>query len=268
MSTAFVGALRFEWVRMRSLRATWVLLGLACLAGGLIAMYYAQGVRSGERSLNAPGTVADLVFGAGFGAPASVTALCAGLMGVLAGGQDHRHGTARTGFLAVPRRGIWFAARLTVVAVLAVVAALASAAVALGVTAQRLGRSWDPWALTRGDLPRILAGHLLLTVLTALLGVGLAGLLRGILPAAVLLLMLPLFVEPGVADALRRSSGGWSSTLVDHLPFTSGHQMLDTAAGAMTHTFAAPAFLGAATMWILVLVCVAGAAAALVKRDA
>jgi ABC-2 type transport system permease protein len=268
MSTAFVGALRYEWWRMRSLRTTWLLLGLACATNAAIAGYYAQRVRSGTRSLTDLHTLADVLCGAGFAAPASATALCAGLIGVLAGGQDHRHGTGRASLLAVPRRGVLFAARLTVLAVLAAVAALVALCGAFAVAAQRLAPVWSVSVLTRPGLARVICGFIVLSILTALLGLGLAGLLRRLLPAAALLLATPLLIEPGVTEVLRRGWPTWSSSVVEYLPFTAGHRLLDLPAGGGSEIFATPALVGGATFSALAAIGPPATAALLVRRDA
>ena len=38
MPTAFKGAVRHEWIRLRSLRTTWLLLFAAMISNGLIAL--------------------------------------------------------------------------------------------------------------------------------------------------------------------------------------------------------------------------------------
>jgi hypothetical protein len=163
---------------------------------------------------------------------------------------------------------VLFAARLSVLAVVAVAAAVMALCAAFAVAAQRLEPAWSVTVLTRPGLARVLAGFVVLTVLTALLGLGLAGLLRRMLSAAALLLALPLLIEPGATDVLRNDSPSWLSNVVEYLPFTAGHRLLDLPAGGGSEFFATPALVGGATFSVLAAICAAGTAALLVRRDA
>jgi hypothetical protein len=231
MSTGLSGALRHEWIRLRSLRTTWLLLFAAMLSNGLIALAVTTDMHNGTRSPADPENIISVLTGASGVAPASITALLAGVLGALAGGQDYRHRTMHATLLAVPRRGVLFSAKLTVVTTWAVLFAGASFGTSYAVAVVRLGQNWASTSLSDPSVHRPLLGYLALTVLTAWLGAGLAGIFRRVSAAAFVLVALPLLVEPGVIWLLRRHTGSWVDTLADHLPFTAGQQMINLPGG-------------------------------------
>jgi ABC-2 type transport system permease protein len=269
MSTALPGALRHEWLRLRSLRTTWLLLFAAMISNGLIALAVTTDMHNGTRSPADPENIVSVLTGASGVAPASITALLAGVLGALAGGQDYRHRTLHATLLAVPRRGVLFSAKLTVVTTWAVLFVGTSFATSYAVAVARLGRNWASTSLSDPSVHRPLLGYLALTVLTAWLGAGLAGIFRRVSAAAFVLVALPLLVEPGVIWLLRRHTGSWVDTLADHLPFTAGQQMINLPGGdgPGNNLVVLGAVAGGLTFLALVVAATVLSGALLVSRD-
>ncbi len=230
MTRTFLGALRHEWIRLRSVRATWVLFLGALIAAGLVAWVVARDVTSGGQSLNDPEAVVSLLTGSSGVGPLSFTALFAGLIGVLALGGDYRHGTMGTTLTAVPRRGVLLTAKLLVIAAFAALTALLSIGVAYAASRSEIGAAFDTSLFWTADTERALAGFVALVVLTGLFGVALAGLVRSIPIAAVVLVGLPLLLEPVLIWALSDDGLG-AGNIAAYLPFTAGAQMVNLPGG-------------------------------------
>ena len=74
----FIGALRYEWIRLRSVRSTWVLVVAAMAAAGLVAWIVAREIVRGEEFLSDPETVVSMLTGSSGVGPLSFPALFAG----------------------------------------------------------------------------------------------------------------------------------------------------------------------------------------------
>lgn len=229
MTRTFVGALRHESIRLRSVRSTWVLFIGALAAAGLVAFVVARDISSDGQSLNDPEAVVSLLTGSSGVGPLSFTALFAGLVGVLALGQEYRHGLMQTTLTAIPRRRTLLLAKLVVVALFAAITATLSIGVAYAVGRAEIGTAFDLSLLDDGSTPRAIGGFVALVVLTSLFGVALAGIVPSIPVAAVVLIALPVLVEPLLIQGLGEVSGG--GAVASHLPFTAGAQMVNLPFG-------------------------------------
>ncbi|HEX3826625.1 MAG TPA: hypothetical protein VHV82_05060 [Sporichthyaceae bacterium] len=270
MKATMVAALRYEWLRTRSVRSTWGLLVGLAVVNGLATLSIAQEFLNGSRSLALPDDVLRLLTGGSIVGSVSAVTLLAGLIGVLVGGQDQRRGMSSTTLLAIPRRGVLFGARLLVTACWAMVAAVAALAVSYVVAWERLGARWGTGVITRGHVVAALAGQVVLSVLTAILGLGLVTLLRRTVLAAVALLSLPLLIEPAVHRTLLHDSGaGWARSVVDYLPFRAASSMvhLVSVQGGGSTLWNSSASLGGALFLVLVAAALAAGGAMLLNRD-
>src|SRR4051794_40212610 len=100
-------ALRYEWVRLKTLRSTWWLTGLAVLATALLALT-ALGVHEGPLTVEDYGNVITqpgLFF----------SSIFLSLIGTFSMGHEYRYGTIRPTLSAVPRRSHLMAAKVAVV---------------------------------------------------------------------------------------------------------------------------------------------------------
>jgi hypothetical protein len=112
----FSHAARMEWIKLRSLRSTWVTLALT--VAGAMAIAVAVGV-------NTEDAAADLTNNALAGV--SLGLLAVGVLGVLVITGEYSSGTIRTTLAAIPSRGLLLAAKTAVFGVVALAAGEAAA---------------------------------------------------------------------------------------------------------------------------------------------
>ena len=131
-----VDALRYEWVRIRTIRSTWWLTGAAFVIGVGVALLLA--IVFGNEFNDTPPTGADLD---GLG-PVVVTQLAAtgeipslvgfllAIVGIFAWGHEYRHGMVRASLTALSSRSSLYVAKFLVVGAWVVVTQLATMVVA------------------------------------------------------------------------------------------------------------------------------------------
>lgn len=227
------GALAQEWVRLRTLRSTWLLSAaslavtlLAAVAFTLTAGSTTAG-RSASTGSGGPTVLGDQQsFAQVLSAAAQLTPLLMGLLGVFAFGHEYRHGTIRPTLTSVPRRPAVAAAKLLGVTLWsAVVGAVCVAASAVVVAVLGGGRFAPGVGFTDGPTARVAAGTVLYVVLIALLGLGLGWLFRNIPAAVSLLFVLPLVAEPIVRAILSIHALHSIAGIGRFLPFGAGAQL-------------------------------------------
>ncbi len=252
---------RSEWIKLRSLRSTWVMLAAVLLATvglGAIAAASTTGAVEGPDDGGGPGggdALSTVLSGAG------LAIVLVGVLGVLVGAREYSSGMIRSSFAAVPARLPVLVAKVVAFLVAVVPVALLGvvAAYLLGMAVLDAGDvATVPWS-DEGTARVVLgtAGYVV--------GIGLIGLALGLLlrstAGAISALLAGVLVLPTLAGALLPES--WDG-LLKYLPsnaasaFTSAvppESMLGVGAGAVV--FAA---------WIVVGL--AGAAVALTRRDA
>jgi ABC-2 type transport system permease protein len=223
-------ALRFEWTRIRTLRSTYWLTGLALLLSALVAGIVAWVMRGDTIGVGEGGII--LTGGSAF-SPLPFTAVFMGILGAFAFGHEYRHGTILATLAAVPRRGALAFAKCLVIAIWSLVVAAASVSLNWVVAWALAGESL---ALVDGAAGRALLGYLCYVVLWGLLGLGLASLLRNMPATLVILLVFPLVVEPVVSSLALLDAMAPVREYVHYLPFTAGN--------AMSQSVATPEFAG------------------------
>ncbi|GAB3157889.1 hypothetical protein GCM10027258_67820 [Amycolatopsis stemonae] len=157
-------ALAYEWVRVRSLRSTWLLLAGAGVLPFASGLYW--GLKRDLGTLDA--------FTSAFGLVDRLGALLVAAIGVAAFGLDHQHGTLATTRLVLRSPARIVAARSLVTAGLGLLGGLLM--VALTAAGVRTGGGALP--ADAGAAGRAAGAVVLLTVLSGLAGVALGGLLR------------------------------------------------------------------------------------------
>jgi ABC-2 type transport system permease protein len=240
--------LAFEWRRMRSLPATWVLVWL--VVGFALLADLAVGLGKLNEPVDAEGVAfhvaqRDLL----------VRWLVAAAIGAQAFGHDFRYGTIRPTLLAFPRRGQLLAGKVIasslVSAAAALAASVASIALLLALT------SWDRSVFADPRLWRSVALGIVTTGLVAALAVGLAALARGSgLPVVVIVLWAGV-VEPLTVVGLGGAAGV--------LPFLSLLQL--TAYTPVSQDLGSPGPLVWAVFPLYLAVILATAVLVLTKRD-
>jgi ABC-2 type transport system permease protein len=211
--TTFLDAVHFEWIKMRTVRASlWSLLAAAALMLG-IGLIAANQVKAGA---DAATVLYDLMGGVLFGQ----VAMCA--FGAMAATGEYATGTIATTFTAVPGRTRLLCAKALVVWVVATVAGLLTS-----FTALFAGTAALPAGITRPSLGSA-------TVLRAVVGLGLY---LGILAVFALALGLVLrssaaaitvatTITVAVPIALL-STGSLGKHLDEWWPTEAGRQILD-----------------------------------------
>ncbi|WP_433236769.1 ABC transporter permease [Streptosporangium sp. CA-135522] len=211
------GVLASEWLKLRSVRSTWYLLGVAVLFVALLAGFAFYVVSLWE---SLPGE-RQAAFRAA--PPERIVLLpvqiCAAVLGVLAITSEYATGTIRTSFAVVPRRGAVLAGKAAVVVAAALAAGQASVFATFFAGRAIVGdRPMSPGHLTAvtEEIPMLLASGLS-TVVVALVGLGLGTATRSAAGAVVALSGL-LFVLPTVAGVLPAPwSGRIGSVLLPNL---------------------------------------------------
>jgi ABC-2 type transport system permease protein len=245
-----IRALRMEWLRLRTLRSTWLItaLCLTCSAGLALAL----GLDGRDH--------VDLSLAASVlnpGQPSPIAVLF-GLLGVLAWGHDYRYGTIGPVLAVLPRRRELAMARVLVFTGFATGLALVTLALALGAGLAATGGALSAF-LTQAPVPRMMLGSVLLAVGTGWLGLACGAWLRSLPAAVAVLFAVPALVEPSVALMLAKIDDGAENWL----PFHGVGQLilLDPRPDGPAPAVGAVIYLG------LLLVLIAGAVTSFVHRD-
>lgn len=220
-------ALRYEWVRIRTIRSTWWLSVSAVVVGTGIALAIAIGISQAFANGNppplhemphiAPGVVTQ--FGA-YGAPFFLPYLLA-MVAVFAWGHEYRHGMIRATLTALPSRTHAWAAKFVVVG--AWVAGVALLTMLLSMLVGWLFLHDDGVSFATADVWLMIARCLVYAVLFTWVGGAFTALIRHQAAALVLVFLWPLVVEnllqllTHLVPGLERLSG-----LTRFLPFNAG----------------------------------------------
>ena len=158
---------RMEWIKLRSLRSTWLTLALAVAASVGIA------IATGSSNTTSGGMfVGDTLIGMLIGV------LLIGVVGVLAMTSEYTSGTSRATFAAAPRRLRVLAAKAAVVGAMALITGEAAAFLSFFAGCMTLGHGITAPALSQPGVLRaiVLTGASL--SLIGLLGLGLGAIIR------------------------------------------------------------------------------------------
>jgi ABC-2 type transport system permease protein len=260
--TSLPRVLRSEWIKIRTLRSTWITLAsivvVICAFGVISALVASgeitpQGGPGGPRSLGPLGTVL---------AGANLAVLIVAVMGSIAGAREFGTGMIRTTFSAVPRRlpVLWSKLIVFTVVVLPIVALSVVATFFLGMRVLDAGGAatvaWSDDGVARS----------VLGTAVYILGLGLIGLAIGILlrstAASIGIVIGAVIFLPALASALLPSS--WDEIL-KYLPSNAGTAFTgSTQAGSILLSPGAGLIVFA--VWIVAAII--GAAVVLVRRDA
>lgn len=213
-------ALRFESVRVTTIRSTYLIALVGLLLCGLVAL--GLGLESRRVGISIPGSTLLLTAG-GESLPFSVMGFAVSMIGVLASGHEYRYGTIVPTLTAMPRRSALLAAKVLVVAAASAAAALATIAFCWLVGTLTFG---GPLPLVERPIPIVLAGYTVLVMLHGILGVALGQLTRGITAAIVIVLIIPLLIEPVISALAGIEALGWLRDIVPYLPFTAGMRLV------------------------------------------
>ncbi|MGE2729316.1 ABC transporter permease [Mycolicibacterium vaccae] len=246
-----LSALDAERIKLLTVRSTWWSAAVAAVLSLAIAALQATGAYDYER-LSADAAALGVVV---FGVPVLMVLSAMTLTG------EYRSSLIATTFLAMPRREVVMAAKAIVAAVFssltALVMVLGSVGVARVVAAPEVGRT------VTADLWPTAGGIALYAALAAVLGVGVAGLVRHTAGAVAALLLWPLLVEP-----LLSNLPGRGPQIGPYLPFANMYRFLDVS--WLFPTYAVPWGVVGSLLYFAGLAAVIFAAAVVVvtRRDA
>lgn len=223
-------AFAYEWVRIRTIRSTWWLTGLAVVLGVGISTLFAwaiahefsqTGVQTGDLDGLGAAVATQL---AATGEIPSVVCFILAIVGVFAWGHEYRHGMIRASLTALnSRTALWIAKFVVVgvwVAVVAFVTLLLSGLVGTVFLSDYITVfTADTWA--------IIGRQVLFGVLLAWIAMGFTALTRSQAFALTMIFLWPLLIEhmvnlffflvPGLRDNI---------DLLRFLPFDAGNRMV------------------------------------------
>jgi len=267
------GALRYEWMRIRTIRSSYWMsaLAIALTFGITLLMGLSISAADLDDEFDSVDQVTTYIVLAGASGPfiPVMAAPFYAVMGVMAVGHEYRYGTNKATLSAIPDRVAVLAAKLVVL----VAWVLASIAITL-----LLGMAIT-WLLL--DNPQF-GSHLVRPLLNytgycvgfAVAGMGLAALLRNQTGAIVAALTWPLVVEPiiyGVSVAISETTGGGIGKLTNLLPSSAGRRSMFDPYEAIAGFGSIEVWsIGAAVIvfWLGVILVLAAGATSFVKRDA
>lgn len=242
---SLVRAVRSEWTKITSLRSTWMLLLVYVVLGigvaALVGWGSSQAIEAQEAGIatagGPPGGLGAEALAASILSTTSLATLLLGVLGALVISGEYATGTMTATLTAVPRR--W-----RVLAAKAVLLALALAPLALVVSGLALlvGESFLPEAVALGledeGVLEAVVAHAAAMVVTALLGLGLATLLRST-AASITVLVVVVFLAPGLVPLF---GVDWLTTAAQYIPsaaagslgVTAGDPVLTTTEAVLT----------------------------------
>ena len=134
-------ALRFEWVRLRTLRSTYWLIGSALALNVAVALLVAF-LRQDDATR---AVVVAAVTGGGANMPVPMAVVLLAVLGVFASGHEYRYGTIQPTLTTVPQRVRLFTAKVLVVGATALVVTAVSVLLNVAATPAVLGPACRPW---------------------------------------------------------------------------------------------------------------------------
>ncbi|SEF15440.1 ABC transporter permease [Jiangella alba] len=213
-------ALRFEWVRLRTLRSTYWLSGIGVLITAGVAFIIAYATRNDP--LDDDITAQVLTGGAEF---ATFIPVFMSIIGVFSTGHEYRHGTIQPTLTAIPQRSRLLLAKIIMVSIWSAVVVAVSLAVNLG-----LGLIfWGEMPSFGSPIDQVIPGYFVLVILYAICGLALAQLFRGVPSAIVVLLVTPLLVEGLISGLSLVPALDWLQPALKFLPFSAGARLLATS---------------------------------------
>ncbi len=212
-----MNAVRAEWIKLRTITSTWVLLIVSILLALFFSTLLAflskrDGGRRGGDGL-AP-SVEVMLTGVG------LATFLVGVVAVLLATGDFRF-TIRPTFAAEPRRLRVLLAKMTVVMVASAICGAVMIGLALGTSSLVLKRRGLSLDFSSGGRSAAV-GMLVYLILFGLAGLAIGNLIRHSAGAIVVLTLWPLLVEP----ILKGLSRNWFSWLTRWLPFAAGQRMM------------------------------------------
>jgi ABC-2 type transport system permease protein len=267
------GALRFEWVRITTIRSSYWMSAMALVFTAGVTLLISLFVSSSDVSdMNIPQVTTYAILGGASGPIIPVMAApFYAVMGCMAIGHEYRYGTNKATLTAIPDRIVVLTAKLIILLAWVLTVVLATILVDIFITWAFL----DQPNFSSGII-RPAFGYVVYCAGFAVAGFGLAAVLRNMTGAIVAVLTYPLVIEPiiyGITVAIGTSSSAAVGKLTNLLPASAGRRMLFDPyaifAGFNQETLDVWGVSAAFVVFIVgVLVVLVAGCASFVKRDA
>ncbi|MGP3948714.1 ABC transporter permease subunit [Streptomyces sp. 7N604] len=250
-------ALAFEWTKVRTLRSTLWSLVLCFLVSVLIALLFGWVLRGAYDDMS-PESKADFdPVGSGFnGLRLGMISLV--VFGVLTVTSEYSTGTIRSSLAAVPRRGVFYAAKVLTGTAIAFVVSVVVVFVTFFTAQTAIGDAHNA-SITDHGVARAIVGSILYMTLICAFSMGLATVLRS--PALSLGILVPLFFM--VSEILNNLPG--VQKVAQFLPDAAGGIIIRSE--PQEHMILT-AWSGMAVLAGWVVIALLGGYAALRRRDA
>lgn len=250
-------AVHSEWIKVRTVRSTWITLVLTIIISVGLGAAIAAAVGSSVKDGSFTGTYDPTNIGfSGF----LFGQLALAVLGALVITSEYSTGMIRTSLAAVPRRGRLLAAKAVVFTGVGVVVGEITGFAAFFVSQAVLGINARHATLGQPHVTRAVIGAGLDLVLIGLLSLGVGALLRNT-AASITVMVAVLFVLPSVSHALPSSVG---NPIRKFWPSEAGQQI--TSVHRDHHAFSA--WLGFGWMALITAVVLVVAGTLMSRRDA
>lgn len=219
-----IDALRFEFVRMRTLRSTWWMIAVALfveIAVAVLVGYFARNDIADQGATEAQSIILGALTGGSGYAPLPLMGIFAAIIGAFTFGHEYFRKTITSSLASVPRRSILVAAKTLVLVLTAIV--LAVAGVGLGWAAMSIA-SGNVIKLT-SDMTPVLVGFVIQVVLMALLSMALCLLTRSLPLTMAAIFVWPLIIENVLSLLFFIPALRDNNELLNYLPFAAGRRL-------------------------------------------
>ncbi len=220
------GALRYEWLRIRTIASTYWFLGLAVGLTFLLTLLVIWGTNSGGPDDDftwVEATTFVITGGASVSTiPVLVAPFCAAI-GVLSIGHEYRYGTNKATLTAIPNRSAVLAAKLVVLTGWVLVTTVVSLLLNFAMAAL-----FFEYFEVSGATVRPMLLYVVYCLGFAMAGFGMAAAFRNQTGAMVAVLVWPLVIEPvlsGILVVLGNFNDGFEG-LSNVLPASAGRRMM------------------------------------------
>jgi ABC-2 type transport system permease protein len=215
-----IGALRAEWLKLRSVRSNVLLMVAIVVVGVGLGTLLSAVVPATDGRRGDPSPLRDPFDRLGIALVGlNLCLLLFGVLGVQIIGQEYRFSTIRATFAATPRRLRVVVAKLVVLMATTGVVAAVTLALALGINGAILSGRGFGLDLSTDGAGRYVLGTFLLAFGYALVGFAVGMILRQPIGGIILVLAWPIVVENLIVGFLRTSAGSW-------MPYSAGSQLL------------------------------------------
>lgn len=219
---------RSEWVKLTSVRSTWITLGVTILLGvgvGTLISNLAASRYSSDQHLKLTWDPTSVSFRA-----LVIAQLAIAVLGTLVITSEYGTGLIRTSLAAVPVRRRFLAAKAAVFGAVALVVGEVTAFAAFLLGQAAIGSSAPHATLSQPGVLRAVIGAGLYLAAIGLLSVGIGTLVRNT-AAGISAVVALLFVLPGLVQALPSS---WSNPITEWWPTQAGSQVFALRSAAHT----------------------------------